>query len=809
MELGLIKEIEISQEMKQSYLDYAMSVIVARAIPDARDGLKPVQRRILYAMYDMGIRTNTPYKKSARIVGEVLGKYHPHGDLAVYESMARLAQDFSIRYPLIDGQGNFGSIDGDPPAAMRYTEARLLPFALELLNQINMETVDFMTNFDETLEEPVVLPSSIPNMLVNGASGIAVGMATNIPPHNLGEIIDALIYLLQRWNNYEDVAVDELMRFVKGPDFPTGGIILYDSTDYDIQSVYGTGRGKIQIRGSVNIEQVGKGKSRIIITELPYQINKSSFIEKIADLSRSGLLEGLTDLRDESDRQGMRIVLELAKNTDIDNLIINLYKKTPLQTTFSVAMLALVNGEPKLLKLKHALKVYLDHRLEIIHRRSEFELRKARERAHILEGLRIAISNLDAVIAIIRNSSNVEVAQGRLIKQFKLSAIQAQAILDMQLKKISSLERKKIDQEYKDLAQIIKELETLLKSPKKIRNTVELELVNIKEKYNNERRTKIINVDEIRDDNKLLTVADLVPEKEVWVGVTFEREISRTKDVSLPRISGKYAPELLLKTNTHNILYIVWNDGKANSLHVGNIQESENFMLGSHIYVENGDIENRQIISIFSIPIKCKQLDDLYINTVSRLGMVKKTNVTELPGLIAGDFIMVKVNDGDEIIWAGLSEGDDDYCLITAFGMGIRFSEKDVRPMGLVAAGVNGIKLKTDDVIVSAEIISGQKEIMILADNGWGWRYPLADFPRQGRYGLGVMVCKGSPEINLVGMIVGKPNKSAIIHFRKATSKTIRMDAVSLSKRMRNREIAVSVKEDDRIFAMTVVRDVK
>jgi len=444
MEIGMVRKVDIDHEMQQSYLDYAMSVIVARALPDARDGLKPVQRRLLYAMYDMGIRPDSPYKKSARIVGEVLGKYHPHGDQAVYESMARMAQDFSMRYTLIDGQGNFGSVDGDPPAAMRYTEARITSFAMDMLAQLDRNTIDFDRNFDDTLDEPSVLPAALPNLLVNGASGIAVGMATSIPPHNLGEVTDALIYLVEHWDQSDDVTIADLMKFIQGPDFPTGGIILQEHDQNEIQSAYATGRGKIMLRGRVSIEEAARGKSRIIVSELPYMTNKAALIERIAELSREGQLDAVTDLRDESDRHGMRIVIELKQGAEPEKTLLALYKKTPMQVTFTINLLALVNGEPRLMTLKQALKVFVEHRLEVITRRSQFDLQKAQERLHLLEGLRIALKFLDEVIATIRAARDTDEARIKLIKKFKLSEIQAQAILDMPLKRLAALERKKL-----------------------------------------------------------------------------------------------------------------------------------------------------------------------------------------------------------------------------------------------------------------------------------------------------------------------------------------------------------------------------
>ena len=451
MDMGLVKKIDINQEMQQAYLDYAMSVIVSRALPDARDGLKPVHRRILYAMYDMGLRPSSGFKKSARVVGEVLGKYHPHSDAAVYDAMARLAQDFSMRYPLVDGQGNFGSVDGDPPAAMRYTEARMASPSMNMLNDINKDTVDYTPNFDDTLKEPSVLPSAFPNLLVNGASGIAVGMSTSIPPHNLAEVIDASVYILDNWKKYDDISMEDLMQFIQGPDFPTGGAIIRDEEEDGLAKAYSTGRGRIKVQAVAHLEEMGRGRERIIVSELPYMTNKASLIERIASLVRDGKLEGISDLRDESDRRGMRIVVELARGADGRQILKDLYKRTQMQATFSIITLALVNNQPVLLTLKQALKVYLDHRIEVIRRRSEFELKKLEARAHILEGYRVALKNLDEIIEIIRKAKDTAAAQAKLMKRFKLSEIQANAILDMPLKRLSALEQKKIETEYKEV----------------------------------------------------------------------------------------------------------------------------------------------------------------------------------------------------------------------------------------------------------------------------------------------------------------------------------------------------------------------
>ena len=530
MEVGLVHKIDIDREMQQAYLDYAMSVIVSRALPDARDGLKPVHRRILYAMHELLLRPDSAYKKSARIVGEVLGKYHPHGDLAVYEAMARMAQDFSMRYLLVDGQGNFGSVDGDPPAAMRYTEARLTNASVHLLTDIAKETVDFAANFDGTLTEPAVLPAALPNLLVNGATGIAVGMATSIPPHNLAEVVDALHYLIQNWEKLDDIGIEDLLKYVKGPDFPTGGVILHSAEGDGLVTAYSTGRGQITVQASAHLEEMERGRNRIIVSELPYMTNKASLIERIAELAREARIEGIVDLRDESDRQGMRIVIELSKTADPDSVLRDLYKHTPMQTTFSINMLALVDGEPRTLSLKQALRVYIEHRLEVVRRRSLFELEKARQRAHILEGLRIALKYLDEVIAIIRKAPDVETARTRLIKRFKLTDIQAQAILDMQLRRLAALERKKIEDEYKELVALIKQLEALLKSPKKMREVVSEELQVVKETYGDRRRTHIVQLKEGETKSSLLTKAELVAEKEIWVSVSLDGLISRTTD---------------------------------------------------------------------------------------------------------------------------------------------------------------------------------------------------------------------------------------------------------------------------------------
>ncbi len=807
MDMGLIRKVDIDREMQQSYLDYAMSVIVARALPDARDGLKPVQRRVLYAMYDMGMRPEAAYKKSARIVGEVLGKYHPHGDMAVYESMARLAQDFTMRYPLVDGQGNFGSVDGDPPAAMRYTEARLTPFAMELLAQIERDTVDFVQNFDGTLTEPDVLPAAVPNLLVNGASGIAVGMATNIPPHNLSEVVDALVFMLHGWEKLDDISVQDLMKFIQGPDFPTRGIILQEGEQNDILTTYATGRGRVTVRGRVQVEEMSRGRLRILITELPYLVNKSSLIERIAELVRDGNLEGIADLRDESDRHGMRIVIELKQGIEAEGVLLSLYHRTPLQTTFGITLLALVNNEPHLLTLKHALRVYIEHRLEVVRRRSEFDLAKAKARGHILEGLMIALKNLDEIIKLIRSSPDVEQARARLIKNFKLSELQAQAILDMQLRRLAALERKKIEEEYKEVTALIKELEGLLHSPKRMRLTVENELLAAKQTYGDRRKTQIVSLGQGESGKVLLTANDMTPAQEVWVGVMEDGHIARTHNDELPRVSGRAAPQRLIKTDTHHTLYLVTDQGKAAAVSVETLPVKDKFSEGTLISKVAPLEDEEPLAALFTLPPRDVKQADRYLVTVSRFGMVKKSALTDLPGPSSQSFTLAKVNPGDFLGWAVLTEGSDEIMLFTAGGMAIRFSETEVRPMGLVAAGVNGIKLDTRDEVVAVEKIAKDAELLLVASSGLAWRMAAEDFPVQGRYGQGVIACRLSPGVKVVGEMSGKKTQTGTLHFERAASQSIRLDEVPLGKRASASKNSIPVKAGDAIIELTVPVD--
>ncbi|NUM47900.1 MAG: DNA gyrase subunit A, partial [Anaerolineales bacterium] len=803
MEIGLVRKIDIEHEMQQAYLDYAMSVIVARALPDARDGLKPVHRRILYAMHDMGIRPESTFKKSARIVGEVLGKYHPHGDVAVYEAMARMAQDFSMRYMLVDGQGNFGSVDGDPPAAMRYTEARMASPAGDMLSDIQKNTVDFSDNFDGTLTEPTVLPAAIPNLLVNGATGIAVGMSTSIPPHNLSEVVDALTYMLARWDTMDDINVDALMQFVQGPDFPTGGIILVPAEEDVLKSAYGTGRGRITVQARAHIEEMTRGRARIIVTELPYMTNKSSLIERIAELVRDEKLTGISDLRDESDREGMRIVIELSKVSEASQILADLYAKTPMQSTFSIITLALVDGEPRMLSLKQALRVYLDHRQVVVRRRSEYDLEKAKQRAHILEGLRIALKNLDEIIDIIRKSQSAETAEANLMKRFKLTEVQAQAILNMPLRRLAALERKKIEEEYQELQKTIHGLETLLQSPEKIRTLISEELTAVKQAYGDRRRTQIVRLGEGQTRQDALTARDLAPDQSVWVCVTESGLVSRTTEDKPPRISGRAAPAWLLQTHTRDTLYLVTESGEAAALGVHTLPETDDPDQGTEFHRVSALRSNDLLAVVFNLPQKEERAENWFALTVTRGGMVKKSEIGDLPGPGAQAFTLVKVNEGDRLGWVVITNGKQEILCATATGMAIRFTEEEVRPMGLVAAGVMGIKLKVGDEVVGA-IVMPETEIFLMASNGQAKRVKAEQFPVQGRYGQGVIAWPMANRVRLVGMTTGKPNDRITANLLKLAPKAFRLDAAPVKGRALKGVEVVELKPGDEVLNLTV-----
>ena len=808
MEVGLVRSVDIDREMQQAYLDYAMSVIVARALPDARDGLKPVHRRILFAMHDMGIRIDSSHKKSARIVGEVLGKYHPHGDMAVYDAMARMAQPFSMRCMLVDGQGNFGSVDGDPPAAMRYTEARLAAPAMDMLADIQKNTVDFSDNFDGSLKEPDVLPAAIPNLLVNGSTGIAVGMSTSIPPHNLGEVVDALVFMLDHWDRLDDINVEDLMRFIKGPDFPTGGIIVHTDQEEGMTSAYGSGRGRVTVQARAHIEEMERGRTRIIVTELPYMTNKSSLIERIAELAREERVEGLADLRDESDRQGLRVVIELNKTADPEKVLQDLYSKTSMRSTFGIIMLALVDGEPRMLSLKQALRVYLDHRLLVVRRRAQHDLDKARARAHILEGLRIALKNLDDVIALIRRAPDVETARTRLMKRFRLTEIQAQAILDMALRRLAALERKKIEDEYKEVTALIKELESLLRSPRKMRLVVAGELATVRAAYADRRRTQIVSLKAGESGSATLTQGDLTPQNKVWISVTREGLVSRSLDEKPPRISGREAPYWLVSANTRDTLYLVSEQGDTAALPVHSVPEQETPSQGVPAHKISVLREADRLAAVFTLPRREDRPAGWFVLTATRQGMVKKTTIDEVPGPAARVFPLVKVNEGDRLGWVRLTDGKGDVLLVTTNGMAIRFKEVDVRPMGMAAAGVGGIKLQALDELAGMEILPPQAEVLMVNSQGKAKRVSAAQFPIQGRYGLGVAAWKQTRTTRLVGIAVGGSTTQVTLHLDKLAPKSLRFDEAPAQTRVAAGKSVVDLKAGDSLVDLSITWDI-
>ncbi len=808
MEVGRVRRIDIDDEMQQAYLDYAMSVIVARALPDARDGLKPVHRRILYAMYDMGIRPDSEFRKSARIVGEVLGKYHPHGDMAVYDAMARMAQDFSMRFPLTDGQGNFGSIDGDAPAAMRYTEARLTPLAMEMLADIEKDTVDLTDNFDGSLREPTVLPAGFPNLLANGATGIAVGMATSIPPHNMGEVCDALVFMLENWTQQEKIGVEELMKFIQGPDFPTGGIIVRQPGEAEgLAAAYGTGRGRVSVQARAHIEDMGRGRSRIIVTELPYQTNKASLIERIAELARVGELEGLADLRDESDRQGMRIVIELTKTADPEKVLAELYRRTPMQSTFSIIMLALVDGEPRLLTLKQALRVYLEHRLDVVRRRSRFDLERARERAHVLEGLRTALAHLEDVVALIRAARDVDQARERLMRRFRLTEIQANAILDMPLRRLASLERKKIDQEYREKLALIAELESLLASERKLRAAVAQEILRIKETYSDRRRTQIISLGRTKRAQAVLTagdLADLTPEKDTWVVLTRDGRISRTPSGRLPRLAGRDAPTLVLGASPRDTLCLFDGRGTGVAVGVHRLPECDDPGEGSPVAGTTPLPPESEAVAGVVVPASRGSSGiPGFLVFCTRQGVVKKTPLEALPGPSGRTFTAMNVSEGDALAWVRLSRGEDEVLLISSSGAAIRFSEEEIRPTGLSASGVMGIRLEPDAQVVGMGIANPRAEVLVVTTDGKAKRVAVKDFPLQGRHGKGVLVWRGGEA--LAGAVLGEAEDRAVVHLARAPARSVRFGDAPRRSRAAGGKALVDVKGNDRVVGVFAV----
>ncbi|KOP71578.1 DNA gyrase subunit A [Cytobacillus solani] len=745
-----VKERNISTEMRESFLDYAMSVIVSRALPDVRDGLKPVHRRILYAMHDLGMHSDKPYKKSARIVGDVIGKYHPHGDSAVYETMVRMAQDFNYRYMLVDGHGNFGSIDGDSAAAMRYTEARMSKISMELLRDINKDTIDYQDNYDGEEKEPVVLPARFPNLLVNGTSGIAVGMATNIPPHQLGEVIDGVLAV----SKDPEITIQELMDIIPGPDFPTAGIILGRS---GIRKAYETGRGSITLRAKVEIEQKPSGKEVIIVNEIPYQVNKAKLIERIAELVRDKKIDGITDLRDESDREGMRIVIEVRKDANANVLLNNLYKQTALQTSFGINLLALVDGEPKVLNLKQCLVYYLNHQKVVIRRRTEFELRKAEARAHILEGLRIALDHLDEVIALIRSSQTTDIAREGLMSKFNLSDKQAQAILDMRLQRLTGLEREKIEEEYANLVKLIGELKAILADEEKLLDIIREELIEIKERFDDERRTEIVagGIEQIEDE-------DLIPRENIAITLTHKGYIKRLP-VSTYRsqkrggrgIQGMGTNEddfveHLITTCTHDTILFFTNKGKVYRSKGYEIPEFSRTAKGIPIINLLGIEKDEWVNAI--IPVE-EFVDDWFLFFTTKMGISKRSPLSSFAHIRNNGLIALNLREDDELISVRLTDGNKEIIIGTSNGLLIRFPETDVRSMGRTATGVKGISLNGDDEVVGMEVLEEQSQILIVTKNGYGKRTPSEEYRVQGRGGKGIKTCNITEKNgNLVSM---------------------------------------------------------
>lgn len=753
METGVVQSVDLDRQMRTAYLDYAMSVIVARALPDARDGLKPVHRRILYAMHDMGIRSNTPYKKSARIVGEVLGKYHPHGDTAVYDSMVRMAQDFSMRYPLVDGQGNFGSIDGDPPAAMRYTEARLDHMGEELMVDIDKDTVDFVDNFDGSLQEPAVFPSRLPNLLLNGSSGIAVGMATNIPPHNLGELAAAIKYLIERYDQIDEVTVEDLMKFLPGPDFPTGGIIAGNE---GILQAYSTGRGRLVVRGKAEIIEMKAGRYAIDITEIPYQVNKTTLIERIAELVREGRIDSISDLRDESDQRGMSIIIELKRGVQPKKVVNQLYKYTALQSTYSIQLLALVNGEPRTLSLKRALQIYIEHRETVITRRTQFDLNKAKARLHILDGLLIALANLDDVIETIRRAADADAAKTQLMERFKLSEIQAQAILDLQLRRLAALERQKIEAEHQEVVDRITYLEDLLASPHKILGVVSADLDDLVERYGDARRTHIT-----AEAHEELRIEDLVADEAVLISITQRGYIKRTIATAYRAqgrggrgVNGQTMREedemltLLPARTLHTILFFS-DRGKVYSEKVYQIPDAGRADRGTPMVNLLALEGNERITAAVAIP---EFSEGSFCTMATSRGRVKRVSLTEFSSVRPSGLIAINLEEGDTLNWVRLTHGKDEIVLVTQMGQALRFSEGQIRSMGRPAAGVTGIRMKPGDQVAGMEVVDREGSLVVITQHGYGKRTLFAEYSAKGRGTHGIATINQS-SLDVIGKI--------------------------------------------------------
>ena len=799
-----LEQHEISKEMKKSYIDYSMSVIVGRALPDVRDGLKPVHRRILYGMSQLGVTPDKPHKKSARIVGEVMGKYHPHGDSSIYDAMVRLAQDFSTRYMLVDGHGNFGSVDGDGAAAMRYTEARMTPFSLQMIRDIEKETVNFVDNFDGEEKEPVVLPSRFHNLLVNGSNGIAVGMATSIPPHNLSEVIDATVELIDN----EEATVEDLMKYVKGPDFPTGATILGKN---GVREAYKTGIGKVKVRSCCEIEETDRGRSQIIVTEIPYQVNKARLIEKMAELVKDKRIEGISAIRDESNRNGMRIVIELKRDANPQITLNRLYKHTQLQESYSMIMIALVDGRPKVLNLYDILSEYLKFQKEVVTRRTQFDLKKAEARAHILEGLRIALDNIDEIIKIIRSAYND--AREKLMERFGLSEIQAQAILDMRLARLQGLEREKIDKEYAELMERIAYFNSLLADEKLLMGVVKDELLEIKEKYGDDRRTKMVaDVDEFDDE-------DLVAEEKVAITLTHLGYIKRVPadTYKAQRRGGKGITGIttrendfvkdLIMTSNHDYLMFFTNTGKAHKIKAFEIPEATRTAKGTPAVNFLNLMQRERITAI--IPVQ-EFADDKFLIAVTKNGTIKKTPLSQFDTQRKTGLIAINLKDDDQLIGIKETTGSNNVIIVTKNGKCICFSEEDVRSMGRIAGGVRAIKLEKDDEVVAMELVEPGQELLVVTENGYGKRTPVEDYKIQVRGGKGLLTydkSKFKKTGALIGaMVVDEDDEALMIN---SDGIIIRIRAGEVSKLGRATQGVKIMKVEDEVKIVAMAKVIK
>ena len=799
---GRILPVNLEQEMRNSYIDYAMSVIVSRALPDVRDGLKPVHRRILYAMQEAGMTSGKPYKKSARIVGEVLGKYHPHGDSSVYDAIVRMAQDFSMRYMLADGHGNFGSVDGDPPAAMRYTEVRMAKIAELMLQDIDKDTVDFVPNYDESLKEPSVLPSKFPELLVNGTSGIAVGMATNIPPHNMSEVIDGVLMLIDN----PDASVEELMTVIKGPDFPTGGLIMGTT---GIRDAYTTGRGSVKMRAKAHIETMSNGKPRIVVTELPYQVNKARLIEKIAELARDKQIEGITDLRDESDRKGMSIVIELRKDINPDIMLNQLYKHTQLQDTFGVIMLALVDNQPRILTLKQVLHYYIQHQEDVITRRTRYELSKAEGRAHILEGLTIALDHLDAVITTIRESQTADIARNALMDGFKLSEKQAQAILDLRLQRLTGLEREKIEEEYQEVLKKIEWLKSVLADESKIMTIIKEELTAVKEKYGDARRTTITY------DMSEMSEEDLIADEDVVLTISHNNYIKRMKldtynkqnrggqgILGMSTKEGDFVENILITTTHHTILFFT-SRGRVHYLKAYQIAEASRQARGTALINLLKLDKGEKITAVLQVreynPAK-------FLFMATRKGIVKKVQLSEFNTTRKLGVIALKLDDDDELIGVKQTDGQKQIVIGTRNGYAIIFDEEEVRSMGRIARGVKGIKLRDGDEVVGMDTIKRDSEILTVTAGGYGKRTKVEEYTTHHRGAMGVINLRVTEKTGeVIGLKVVRDGQELMLISTNGIIIRTGLDKISVIGRASQGVIIMKTAEDDKVASMAIL----